>query len=392
MMRACHLNTCPVGIATQDPGAAQALRRARPSTSSTSSSSSPRRCGGSWPSSASRTFDDLVGRVDLLEADAAIEHWKARGLDLSNAPARAGRARRARRCGARAARTRRSRDALDWRADRGARGRDRGRRAGRRASSPVRNVNRTRRRAALARRSRSAHGAAGLPDGHDPRRAATARPASRFGAWLAPGVELHARRRRERLHRQGPLGRRDRRPAARRRRLRRRGERDRRQHRALRRDQRARRSSAASPASASRVRNSGARAVVEGVGDHGCEYMTGGRVVVLGPTGRNFAAGMSGGVAYVLDEDGDFARALQPASSSTSRSSTTPTSRRCAALVEEHLERTGSTVAARAARRLGASAAALRQGDAARLQARALAEQAARARRATRSRAAARAS
>src|SRR6201999_4007926 len=49
------------------------------------------------------------------------------------------------------------------------------------------------------------------------------------------------------------------------------------------------------------VRNSGAVAVAEGVGDHGCEYMTGGRVVVLGPTGRNFAAGMSGGIAYVLD-------------------------------------------------------------------------------------------
>ncbi len=56
------------------------------------------------------------------------------------------------------------------------------------------------------------------------------------------------------------------------------------------------------------VRNSGAIAVVEGVGDHGCEYMTGGVVLVIGPTGRNFAAGMSGGVAYVLDEAGDFAR------------------------------------------------------------------------------------
>jgi glutamate synthase (NADPH) large chain len=54
------------------------------------------------------------------------------------------------------------------------------------------------------------------------------------------------------------------------------------------------------------VRNSGATAVVEGVGDHGCEYMTGGRVVVLGATGRNFAAGMSGGVAYVLDINGNF--------------------------------------------------------------------------------------
>src|SRR5207237_8492500 len=54
------------------------------------------------------------------------------------------------------------------------------------------------------------------------------------------------------------------------------------------------------------VRNSGVHAVVLAVGDHGCEYMTGGRVVVLGPTGKNFAAGMSGGIAYVYDERGDF--------------------------------------------------------------------------------------
>jgi len=60
------------------------------------------------------------------------------------------------------------------------------------------------------------------------------------------------------------------------------------------------------------VRNSGARAVVEGVGDHGCEYMTGGTVVVLGTTGRNFAAGMSGGIAYVLDEDGSFSNRCNP--------------------------------------------------------------------------------
>jgi glutamate synthase (NADPH/NADH) large chain/glutamate synthase (ferredoxin) len=60
------------------------------------------------------------------------------------------------------------------------------------------------------------------------------------------------------------------------------------------------------------VRNSGARAVIEGVGDHGCEYMTGGRVVILGATGRNFAAGMSGGIAYVLDEDGSFPRRCNP--------------------------------------------------------------------------------
>jgi glutamate synthase (NADPH/NADH) large chain len=60
------------------------------------------------------------------------------------------------------------------------------------------------------------------------------------------------------------------------------------------------------------VRNSGAVAVVEGVGDHACEYMTGGRVVVLGPTGRNFGAGMSGGTAFVLDEEGRFGAMLNP--------------------------------------------------------------------------------
>jgi len=85
---------------------------------------------------------------------------------------------------------------------------------------------------------------------------------------------------------------------------------------------------------------------VEGVGDHGCEYMTGGRVVVLGATGLNFAAGMSGGVAYVLDEDGGFAarcnmgmvgfEALAPEDVSELR-----------ALIEEHLARTASPVAAR---------------------------------------------
>ena len=60
------------------------------------------------------------------------------------------------------------------------------------------------------------------------------------------------------------------------------------------------------------VRNSGAWAVVEGVGDHGCEYMTGGRVAVLGPVGDNFAAGMSGGIAWVLDEDGELESRLNP--------------------------------------------------------------------------------
>ena len=94
------------------------------------------------------------------------------------------------------------------------------------------------------------------------------------------------------------------------------------------------------------VRNSGAWAVVEGVGDHCCEYMTGGRVVVLGATGRNFAAGMSGGVAYVLDEDGSFQERCnmgmvgfeEPAEADAIE---------LRAMIEEHLRRTDSPVAAR---------------------------------------------
>jgi glutamate synthase domain-containing protein 3 len=92
------------------------------------------------------------------------------------------------------------------------------------------------------------------------------------------------------------------------------------------------------------VRNSGASAVVEGVGDHGCEYMTGGRVVVLGPTGRNFAAGMSGGVAYVLDPDGAFpARCNMGMVSFEELDEADELELR--ALIAEHLERTGSPVA-----------------------------------------------
>ena len=94
------------------------------------------------------------------------------------------------------------------------------------------------------------------------------------------------------------------------------------------------------------MRNSGATAVVEGVGDHGCEYMTGGRVVVLGPTGRNFGAGMSGGVAYVLDPDGTFALRVNPEMVDLER----PDESDLEWLrdrVERHHRETGSPVAAR---------------------------------------------
>ena len=92
------------------------------------------------------------------------------------------------------------------------------------------------------------------------------------------------------------------------------------------------------------VRNSGARAVVEGIGDHGCEYMTGGRVVVLGPTGRNFAAGMSGGVAYVLDEQGLFGKRCNMGMVGFEELAEADVLE-LRAMVEEHHQRTASPVA-----------------------------------------------
>jgi glutamate synthase domain-containing protein 2/glutamate synthase domain-containing protein 1/glutamate synthase domain-containing protein 3 len=95
------------------------------------------------------------------------------------------------------------------------------------------------------------------------------------------------------------------------------------------------------------VRNSGATAVVEGLGDHGCEYMTGGRVVVLGKTGRNFAAGMSGGVAYVFDERGDFAGKCNQDMVDLERVETPEELAELQALIDRHAALTGSQLAAR---------------------------------------------
>ena len=95
------------------------------------------------------------------------------------------------------------------------------------------------------------------------------------------------------------------------------------------------------------VRNSGAIAVVEGVGDHGCEYMTGGTVVVLGPTGRNFAAGMSGGVAFVLDEFGQLERNCNGAMVELTRVTDRNDSELLQRLLRQHARYTGSARAKR---------------------------------------------
>lgn len=90
------------------------------------------------------------------------------------------------------------------------------------------------------------------------------------------------------------------------------------------------------------IRNSGAKAVVEGVGDHGCEYMTGGRVVILGPTGVNFGAGMSGGLAYVYDETGLFDERCNLDMIDLELVSTAAEERELKTMIEKHLHYTGS--------------------------------------------------
>jgi glutamate synthase (NADPH/NADH) large chain len=91
------------------------------------------------------------------------------------------------------------------------------------------------------------------------------------------------------------------------------------------------------------VRNSGATAVVEGVGDHGCEYMTGGKVVVLGKTGRNFAAGMSGGIAYIYDPENKFVNGLCNSDSIEFEAMDTEEGNELKALIEKHVLYTKST-------------------------------------------------
>ncbi|WP_439586570.1 glutamate synthase-related protein [Hydrogenophaga sp.] len=301
MMRKCHLNTCPVGVATQDP----VLRK--------KFSGKPEHVVNYFFFVAEevrqimaqlgiRKFDDLIGRADLLDMKQGIEHWKARGLDFSRllalpqVPADVPRLH-----------TQNQEHGLHKALDvvlieKSRAAIDKGERV--QFIEVARNVNRSV-GAMLSGAVTKVH-PEGLPD-DSIRIQLEGTGGQSFGAFLTRGITLYLIGDANDYTGKGLSG-----------------------GRVVVRPSIDFRGEAArniivgntvmygattgeaffSGVAGERfaVRLSGATAVVEGTGDHGCEYMTGGTVVVLGKTGRNFAAGMSGGVAYVFDEDGEFAR------------------------------------------------------------------------------------
>jgi glutamate synthase domain-containing protein 2/glutamate synthase domain-containing protein 1/glutamate synthase domain-containing protein 3 len=339
MMRVCHLNTCPVGIATQNPELRKRFA-GTPEHVVNYLMLVAEEVRGIMASLGVRRFEDMIGRTDLLEMDTAIDHWKARGVDLSKVltmpelPP-----------GAPRHRTREQirvlDEALDWElVRRCAPAIERGEQV-EIEPLPVRNVNRAVGgilSGEIARR----HGAEGLPE-NTITIAFYGSAGQSFGAWLAPGVTLALRGETNDYTGKGLSGGvvSVRPPET-----------------ALFRAEENMivGNTVLYGATAGRaffrglagerfaVRNSGAYAVVEGVGDHGCEYMTGGRVVVLGRTGRNFAAGMSGGIAYVYDVDRRFATRCNPDLVDLEEM-TDADAAEVSALIKEHYTRTGSLVA-----------------------------------------------
>ncbi|MDQ5903069.1 MAG: glutamate synthase large chain, partial [Pseudomonadota bacterium] len=300
MMRKCHLNTCPVGVATQDPE----LRRkftGQPEHVVNYFFFVAEEVRELMAQLGIRKFDDLIGRADLLDMKKGIAHWKAQGLDYSRIFHRPEVA-----ASAPVMHTETQdhglQKALDNKLIEQARpALEKGEKV--RIETPVCNINRTV-GTMLSGRVAERYGHAGLPD--DTIHVTLNGTAGQsFGALAARGVTLELVGEGNDYVGKGLSGGRIIvRPSQGFR-----GETERNiiiGNTVLYGATEGEAFFAGVAGERFAVRNSGATTVVEGVGDHGCEYMTGGTVVVLGMTGRNFAAGMSGGVAYVLDEAGDF--------------------------------------------------------------------------------------
>jgi glutamate synthase (NADPH/NADH) large chain len=340
MMRKCHLNTCPVGVATQDP----VLRRkfaGKPEHVVNYFFFVAEEVRELMAKLGVRKLGELVGRSDLLDTRKGVEHWKARGLDFSRifqmpkVPAEVARAHRERQAHG-------LEKALDNRLiELAAPALERREKVT--IETPIRNINRTV-GTMLSHEIAKRYGHEGLADDTIHVRLAGSAGQS-FGAFLARGVTLDLVGDTNDYCGKGLSG--------------------------------GRISVQPSPKFRGEpsqniitgnvvlygaiageayfrgvagerfaVRNSGAEAVVEGVGDHGCEYMTGGTVVVLGETGRNFAAGMSGGFAYVLDADGEFSKRCNLSMVDLEPVAEADDEARLKRLIENHGRYTGSKRAA----------------------------------------------
>ena len=340
MMRVCHLDTCPVGIATQNPELRKRFN-GRPEFVTTFFEYIAEEVREHLAALGLRSLDEAVGRVDLLDATEAVGHWKASGVDLGPILA--------------------SPDNHYGTALRATRMQDHGlERALDHAFIPecrtaiedgtpvslslsVSNVDRTVGTLLGSEISRR-HGAAGLPDGTIDL-TFTGSAGQSFGAFVPRGVTMRLYGDANDYLGKGLSG-----------------------GRLVVRPPEESRFVAEEQIIAGNVilygatggeafirgqvgerfcvRNSGALAVVEGLGDHGCEYMTGGRVVVLGPTGRNFGAGMSGGIAYVHDPDRTFGGRYNPEMVDVEPLGAED-SRWLAEVVARHRDETGSAVAER---------------------------------------------
>ncbi len=302
MMRVCHLNTCPVGIATQDPELRKKFT-GRPEFVESFFRFIAQEVRELMAELGFRRVDEMIGRADCLDIDAAVDHWKADGLDLApllhvaNLPASVARRKV---CEQDHGINRafdneliaRCRPALEQQTPV-------------EFSSFIRNSDRTV-GTMLGYEITKRYGGAGLPD-DTIRMTFSGSAGQSFGAFLPRGVTMTLVGDANdgfgkglsggRLIAYPPL------------------------RSTFRSEENIILGNVAfygatggdayiSGVAGERfcVRNSGANVVVEGVGDHGCEYMTGGRALILGRTGRNFAAGMSGGIAYVVDGDGQFKR------------------------------------------------------------------------------------
>ena len=339
MLRKCHLNTCSVGIATQDPELRQKFA-GKPEYLVNYFMFVAEEVREIMAELGFRTFNELVGRVDMLDARKAIEHWKAQGIDLSRllcVPPRSDEVPRY--C------CQQQDHGLENALDHQLIAQSQPALENQQPVEidlPIRNSNRTV-GAMLSGKVAKKYGEQGLPPGTIKVRFKGSAGQS-FGAFLAPGIDIALEGDTNDYMGKGMGG---------------------------------GKIVICPPSEAGFVpedniiignvalygatagqafirgragerfcvRNSGARTVVEGVGDHGCEYMTGGIAVVLGSAGRNFAAGMSGGIAFVYDREGDFEVRFNPGMADLELVTAPEDIATLREMIEDHLRFTNSTPA-----------------------------------------------